>query len=149
MLLDISETLSALEKRCRARGLPVTVQRRTVMEILATRTDHPTVDALFDEARQRLPGISRTTVYRILEALVDLDMAAKAVHPGPTVRYDARTDGHHHFFCVKCNRIFDYEDPFLGDIPVPAPPRQGFVVSRYAIYLEGVCPDCAEQNAGL
>jgi Fe2+ or Zn2+ uptake regulation protein len=44
---------------CRTSGLPVTVQRRAIFELLAGRTDHPTADQVWEAARQRLPGVSR------------------------------------------------------------------------------------------
>ncbi len=51
-------------------GVPFTVQRRAVWESLARRKDHPTADDVFESVEERMPGVSRTTVYRSLETLV-------------------------------------------------------------------------------
>ena len=43
--------LAALEAACRAQGVPLTVQRRAILEVLADRTDHPTADQVFAAVR--------------------------------------------------------------------------------------------------
>src|SRR5690606_34308177 len=70
------------ERICRERRLPVTVQRRTIFEMILDREDHPTADQVYDQVRRRLPSISRTTVYRILDNLVELGLITKICHPG-------------------------------------------------------------------
>ena len=56
-----------IEKICREHSLPLTTQRRAVLEALALRHDDPTVDEIWADVRSTTPEISRTTVYRILE----------------------------------------------------------------------------------
>ena len=55
-------SLEELAQICRKHTLPLTVQRRLVLETLSIRTDHPTADQVFDDVRKRMPEISRTTV---------------------------------------------------------------------------------------
>jgi Fur family peroxide stress response transcriptional regulator len=125
----------------------VTVQRRTVLDALVQQPGHPTVDELFAIVRKRLPGISRTTIYRILETLVEMGIANKALHAGSTVRYDARTEDHDHFYCDGCGRVFDLED--LG-IPRPEVPEASadddVEVNFISVYLRGLCPDCIDHE---
>jgi Fur family peroxide stress response transcriptional regulator len=42
------EKMAQLETACREHGLPLTVQRRTILEVLAERTDHPTADQVWE-----------------------------------------------------------------------------------------------------
>jgi len=69
--------LDLLESISRERSLPVTVQRRVVLDTLLDRQDHPTVDQLYEDVRERMPGVSRTTIYRALETLIDLGLARR------------------------------------------------------------------------
>jgi Fe2+ or Zn2+ uptake regulation protein len=138
----VSRKLDALHSACRHRGLPVTVQRRTVLERLAEHRGHPTVDELFEIVARDLPRISRTTVYRILEALVDMGLASKAMHPGAIVRYDVRTETHDHLFCECCGRLFDYADAALPRPELPPETENGFEVTSVSVLLRGVCADC-------
>jgi Fur family peroxide stress response transcriptional regulator len=144
----VSRKLDALQRECRARSLPVTVQRRAVVEELTRHGSHPTVDELFAVVRQRLPGISRTTVYRILETLVEIGIADRVLHTGATVRYDARTEEHHHFSCDACDRVFDLEDLGIPSPKVPKSDTDGVVeIHGITVYLRGHCPDCRRKPA--
>ena len=68
----IAERLSEFEKLCRNRGLPLTVQRRVVLQVVLEHDDHPTADQILEAVKDRVPGISRTTVYRSLDTLADM-----------------------------------------------------------------------------
>ena len=58
----------------------MTVQRRVILSALVDRDDHPTIDQIFADVKQRIPGVSRTTVYRALETLVELGIAKRTKH---------------------------------------------------------------------
>jgi Fur family peroxide stress response transcriptional regulator len=142
----LQERLAAFEQRCRELGMPVTIQRRVIAESLLRRTDHPTVDQLTAEVQERLPGVSRTTVYRTLETLVDIGAASKACHPTAVARYDGRTDPHHHLVCMSCDRMVDIDDERLDTLPVPATTSQGFEVSDFRVQLRGKCKECSKNE---
>src|SRR5512144_2336301 len=95
------ERVATLERVCRREGVPLTIQRRAVLEALLEHDDHPTADQILADVRGRLPGVSRTTVYRVLETLVGLGLAAKSCHPGSGARFDPETDRHHHLVCLR------------------------------------------------
>jgi Fur family peroxide stress response transcriptional regulator len=115
----------------------MTVQRRAILAALQGRTDHPTADRLYASVRRRVPGLSRTTVYRVLDALVRNGLVARIQGPGAAERYDARMDRHHHAVCTRCERILDVEDARLDRLPLPR--VAGFRVADYSVYYSGVC----------
>ena len=127
----------------------MTVQRRAVLEVLASTDEHPTVDEVHAEVRRRFPEVSRSTVYRILESFAEAGLVRKVFHPGRTLRYDSRTDRHHHFTCTACERVIDISDPRLDRLPVPeALTRSGaFSVQDYSVQFFGLCPECAGRDA--
>jgi Fur family peroxide stress response transcriptional regulator len=137
-----SSRVAALEAACKAHGLPLTVQRRTILEVLAERTDHPTADQVYAAVRQRLPGVSRTTVYRVLDTLVRLGLAVKTAHPGAAVRFDPHTERHHHLLCVRCDRVIDLHAPELDGLRLPDTRRLGFEVEDFSLHIRGLCADC-------
>ncbi len=134
--------LDAFTALCRREGIALTVQRRTILEALAARDDHPTADDIFEAVRSRIPGISRTTVYRVLETLVRLGVARKASHAGAQVRFDPNTDRHHHLVCVHCGKVADLDDRALGGVRIPHVKRAGFMVDDYSIQFTGSCAEC-------
>jgi Fur family peroxide stress response transcriptional regulator len=143
--MDTSTKLASFERACREQGLPITAQRRLVLEILAARLDHPTADVIYQEAIRRMPDLSRTTIYRVLDTLVRIGVV-REVHPGTAVRYESRTERHHHLICLSCDRVIDLTDPALDRIPLPDRRRSGFVVEDYSVHFRGLCSDCASNG---
>jgi Fur family peroxide stress response transcriptional regulator len=137
-----NEDSNILEKACRERGLPLTVQRRAIWEALSAHKDHPTADDIYAEVKDRLPGLSRTTAYRVLEAIVRMGLAHKVSHPGAAVRFDPILEPHHHFVCSRCDHIFDLEDPSLKRLQFRIPKSPDFEINGYSIYFRGVCSAC-------
>ena len=142
----IGAKMSLLEKSCREHGVPLTVQRRTIMETLAGRKDHPTADQIYDSVAPRLPGISRTTVYRVLDAFVALGVSQKINSPEAKAHFDADTSRHHHVRCTGCGAVADLHDERLNALPLPAETASGFKLADYSINFTGTCPACLSQN---
>jgi Fur family peroxide stress response transcriptional regulator len=138
--------VAAFAALCRERGLPLTVQRRAVLEALAARHDHPSADTLYEDLRERLPGLSRTTVYRVLDTLVALGAASRVAHPSGTVRFDPRTERHHHLVCAACGAIRDLDAARVGSLRMPVPAPEGFEIQDYSIHFRGLCAACAGRS---
>lgn len=138
----LGRRIAAFEEVCRRHGVPLTVQRRAVLEAVLERDDHPSAEQVFAVVRTRIPGISRTTVYRVLDALVGLGVIGRAHHQGSIARFDAKTHRHHHLVCEGCRRVVDYEAPGLDGLPLPEPAAIGFEVRDYSIQFTGLCAAC-------
>jgi len=136
------DSLAQLIQRCQALGLPATVQRRAILEVLLARDDHPTADDVAAALDERL-GVSRATVYRTLETLVVHGLIERVGHPGAATRYDIRTDRHHHLVCDACGEITDFEEPGLDALSLPDFARSGFRVRDYSVQVRGLCRRCS------
>jgi Fur family transcriptional regulator, peroxide stress response regulator len=139
------EQLRRFEALCRDRGLPVTVQRRTVLETVLGRDDHPTADQIYEDVVARVAGISRTTVYRVLDMLVRFGMITKACHPGAMARFDGNTDRHHHLICLRCDRVIDLVDERLNALELPDTGHLNFEITDLRVQLYGVCANCRNE----
>jgi Fur family peroxide stress response transcriptional regulator len=134
------------EAMCRAGGVPLTVQRRVTLEVVLERDDHPTADQVFDSVKRRVPGVSRTTVYRVLDTLVEMGVIRRLHHPGPTARYDGKIKRHHHLICKKCNKVIDIDNARLDRLRAPEEMPQGFEIEDFSVHFMGVCADCRKRN---
>ena len=139
----VSEKVAGFEAECRKRGLAVTVQRRTVFEALSARRDHPTADQVYDAVKGRIPGLSRTTVYRVLEALVEAGFVRKVHHAGGVARFDPVTHRHHHLVCEACGRLVDLDDAAVPALRLPEARGSGFRIKDYSVSFLGLCGACA------
>ena len=138
--------LTELERICHDHGLRCTVQRRVILETVLSLANHPTADQVYEAVLPRLPGVSRTTVYRALESLARLGVITKACHTGAVSRYDARIELHHHLICLRCDGIVDISDARLDEVSIPDTSGLGFEVSDFRVQLRGICRSCRERS---
>ena len=135
--------LEELKQRCQDHGLPLTVQRRGILEVLLSRDDHPTADEIASDLDSRIDGISKATVYRTLETLVARGLLLRVCHHGAAARFDIRTDRHHHLVCDVCGQMTDFEDQEFDELTLPSFARAGFRVRDYSVHVRGLCKKCA------
>ena len=144
--ISIDAKIRTTESLCRSRGIPLTVQRRTILETLAARTDHPTADQIYDVVKGLLREVSRTTVYRVLETFVRLGVVTKVSNPHAKARFDADTRRHHHLICLKCDAVADYVDDRLNGIDLPPAALNGFAMLDYSLSITGICAACCGEK---
>lgn len=140
-------SMAQFEARCRELGVPLTVQRRVIFEAIMKREDHPTTDDIFEAIQERIKGVSRATVYRVLEAFVQAGIVRQICSDGSAVRFDPNLTHHHHLVCSRCGSVSDFEDERLNQLPWPNPAGTGFQAEHYSVYFEGLCRRC--QKIGL
>ncbi|GAA1256561.1 Fur family transcriptional regulator [Kitasatospora nipponensis] len=135
--------MSDLLARLREQGWRLTAQRRVVAEVLDGDHVHLTADEVHARAVDRLPEISRATVYNTLGELVLLGEVLEVSTDGRAKRYDPNAHRpHHHLVCSACGTIRDVHpdgDPLAA---LPAAERFGFAVSDARITYRGLCPAC-------
>ncbi len=95
------------------------------------------------EIAARVPGVDRTSIYRILDRFCQKGLVHQAFVDGRAVRYElgdrcSESQCHPHFLCDECGEVFCMENL---EIPL-AEPGFGFVVRKQKVMIEGLCPDC-------
>ncbi len=141
-MTELDHKMKQLEERCEEEGLRLTVQKRKVFSSLLEHDDHPTADEIFKSVEEDIPGVSRTTVYRILESLTDAGLARRVYHPDDQYRFDPNTGHHHHLVCTSCEKVVDVSVPDLQEVAPSDQELDDFHVEDYSIYFRGTCRDC-------
>lgn len=136
-----------LESICRKHGLALTIQRRAILEALVSRRDHPTADQVYEAVSSRMKGVSRTTVYRVLDTFVAIGIAKKVSNPQSRARFDAVMDRHHHLTCLGCGLVLDLYDGKLNELQPPAGIEEQFGITDYSVTFTGLCASCRDQRA--
>ena len=124
-----------------------TRQKEAILEVLRSTTSHPTADWVYDEVKKEIPNISLGTVYRNLRVLCQLGEVLELVLCGSLTRFDARSDNHYHFRCVKCGQVFDVDEPVNTEMDKTAARRTGFKIKYHRLEFYGLCLECQLQEA--
>lgn len=135
-------TFEFFQKKCREGNLKITPQRSAIYEALAKDRGHPCADVVFQRIRKKIPNISFDTVNRTLLTFAGLGLLKVVEGHGRPKRFDPQTHSHHHFQCIKCNKIIDFYDKALDAIKVPKDIESRCRVTDKKVVLEGICADC-------
>ena len=141
-----ADRIEAYQRICREQGLRSTVQKRAILEAVLDLDTHPTADQVYETVTRRNPDISRTTVYRALEGFARLGLITKTCHPGNAIRYDRKTDIHHHLICLYCDTVIDISDTSLDRLTIPDTSGFDFEVQDFRVQLRGICSRCRNKE---
>jgi Fe2+ or Zn2+ uptake regulation protein len=119
----------------RAHGVPPTAQRLAVAEYVLATEDHPSADEVLARAKERLPMLSRATVYNTLHLLVDKGLLTELTVAGGRIVYDCNTTPHHHFIDEQTGLVHDI--PFEALRVTKVEPLPGFDVREYTVIMRG------------
>ncbi len=128
----------------RAQGLKITPQRQLLFRLLHDNTAHPTADALYAQASERMPGISLRTVYQTLTDLTAMGELRQVTFDSGPGHFDPNITDHHHAVCDSCGAIADvYVD---GTDRLAVAGLDGFSAASASIVFHGSCTSCSPGN---
>ena len=142
MNLQRDKSTRQLNERLATSGLRFTAQRQHVYDVLLRRRDHPTAEEVFMRSKHSMPDISLATVYNCLDALVKCNLVRQVNLDRDASRFCPNMKEHSHFYCEKCEGVFDIDlsnNGTAGPIKLP----EGFKVNHAEISFRGLCPRCA------
>lgn len=130
----------------RNQGMRVTPQRARVWEVLAETGAHLSAEEVWERARDALPGLELSTVYRALEALREAGLVVESrLSEGPAL-FEARASSHPHLVCERCGEISHPEtspEVTRGLLAALAADSGGFEVRELHVVARGTCAKCA------
>ena len=119
----------------------MTKQRQTILDVIRSDTCHHTAEEIFILAKQRLPGISRATVYNNLKALEKDKLIRRITGDDSFDRYDKSYIPHGHILCQKCGMVQDFDIKGLDNMIVD---NIGQDYDSYELKVRIVCDRCAK-----
>ncbi|WP_425448422.1 Fur family transcriptional regulator [Dethiothermospora halolimnae] len=125
------------------RGLRPSHQRIKILEYLTNNPCHPTAEKILSEMKKELPTLSKSTVYKTLNAFVEAQMLREITIENNEVRYEYNLIDHGHFKCEKCGLVYDFKIDF--DI-LQFEELKGFKINDKNIYFKGVCKNCLTKD---
>lgn len=138
----LQEKLRRFREICRKHGMKITPQRIAIYQELISSTQHPSATAIHSKIKRYYPNISLGTVNSTLLVFAEIGLAKSVESSGEPKRFDPNLEPHHHFKCIKCGKIIDFQSNAYDHIVVPPEINEKFVVTGKKVHLEGLCDKC-------
>ena len=121
----------------------ITEQRQCLLEIIQLADGHLSADEIYQRARQRLPSISLSTVYRSLQLFKEQGLIEEHQFDGMRRCYESMPPSrHHHLVCLGCGRVLEFSYPSSESMKTRIGKKEGFKVTDAEVRLAGYCPEC-------
>lgn len=136
-----NDALESLDRAGYRRG----GARRAVVDQLARQSCCVSAQEIFDGLRKVRRPVGIASVYRALEALVDLRLVKRVDAGDGIARYEpAPSNGehHHHLVCRDCGKVEAFTDPRLERAIDRVAGGLGYNVDEHEVVLTGACADC-------
>ncbi|MGB0749953.1 MAG: Fur family transcriptional regulator [Magnetospiraceae bacterium] len=144
---EIENRLSHFREKAQQAGVKLTHQRLEILRAVASSLEHPTAETVYRAVRGGMPTVSLDTVYRTLWLLTDLGLLRTLGQRQDGVRFDANVAQHHHYRCINCGMVRDFESADLNALPIPEAVRDFGDVVGTQIEVQGICTACQEAAA--
>lgn len=120
-----------------------TIQKQTILMAVKELANHPTAEQVYEKVVERLPNISRATVYRNLSSMADRGMLQRIGVPGGADHYDHTLKMHYHVLCTQCGALEDiWLQESKEDLLKAANEKSSFLIQNYQLVFHGMCPCC-------
>lgn len=132
----------------RDRGQRVTSERLALFDEIFAQHGHIDAEELLGLMKSRALKISRATVYRNLDLLVECGLARKQrlgrnrylyehVHPGQR---------HDHLVCTVCGRVVEFVSPGIAALQAEICRAHGFSPTFHTLQISGFCNACVQKK---
>jgi len=141
-----NESFDLFRAKCKENNLKITPQRLLIYRELLKSKDHPNAEALHKRIKKIIPDISLDTVNRTLLTFSKVGIVKNVEGYGDPRRYDPNIENHHHFRCLNCNSIIDFDFKPYDDIIIPRDVKKRFSILNKKVLLEGYCDKCRKKE---
>jgi Fur family ferric uptake transcriptional regulator len=132
----MSETI---EKKCIAKGVKLTDQRKVIAKVMSESDDHPNVDELYKRVSKIDSKISIATIYRTVKLFEEAGILAKHDFKGEKARYEELSEGHHdHLIDIKTGEIIEFVDDEIEKLQKKVADRHGYALVDHKLELYGI-----------
>jgi Fur family ferric uptake transcriptional regulator len=119
-------------------------KREQIVNVFLRQEGHLSADDLVDLIRKDDHRISRATVYRTLQWMVDAGIARKVDFGEGRFRFEHsyRQPRHFHLICKTCHRSFEFLSSDIEGLVEEVAAARGFTASQSVVQIYGTCEEC-------
>lgn len=137
-------------KVLKKENLRNTSHRNSVLEIIESSEEPVSAENLYLTLKGKDVSISLSTVYRILDILVEKEIVIKTdLTDSHKSLYEMNHKDHrHHLICIKCKKTIPVEDCPLQGYSKTLEERFDFDVTGHRLEMFGYCSQCKSEKPG-
>jgi Fur family ferric uptake transcriptional regulator len=141
--MAIDSTATFIES-LRPAGSKRSGKRDLIVNVFLRQQGHLTADDLVDLIGREDQRISRATIYRTLQWMVDAGIARKVDFGEGRFRFEHsyRHPRHFHLICKSCNRSFEFLSSDIETLIEEVAAARGFAQRQSVLQIHGECDAC-------
>jgi Fur family ferric uptake transcriptional regulator len=136
-------------ERHRPSGSRRSGKRDVIVAVFLEQEGHIAADALVDVVRTRDSRISRATIYRTLQWMVDAGIARRVDFGDGRLRFEHayRHPRHFHLICRRCHQSFEFLSADIEVLVEEVAKARAFAVDESVLQIYGTCQACRAGQA--
>jgi len=145
---ELAHVLKRAEDLCRERGVRLTDQRRTVLQLLCVSDKPLSAYELLDRMRGVVKNPAPPTVYRALDFLLEQGLVHKleSLHAYVGCAHPDHPHASQFLICDDCGEVAEVEDATVAKSLKAAGKAIGFRTKRPVVELLGTCARCVAKR---
>jgi Fur family ferric uptake transcriptional regulator len=127
----------------RSRPQRYTEQQRDMVRYIFAQHNHFDAEQLIDDMKQAGFRVSRATVYRTLNKLVDAGLLRR-LELGPRMFYehDYGYPQHEHMYCQQCGKVIEFQSSAIDNVMRTVCREHNFQDNGHSFIIRGTCAEC-------
>ncbi len=130
--------------RLRPAGTKRSSKRDLIVKVFLRQEGHLSADDLVDLIKREDQRLSRATVYRTLQWMVDAGIARKVDFGEGRFRFEHsyRHPRHFHLICKECSRSYEFLSSDIESLVEEVAAARGFQARQSVVQVYGTCEAC-------
>ena len=142
--MTTTDSTATFIESLRPAGSKRSSKRDLIVNVFLRQEGHLTADNIVDLIRKEDERISRATIYRTLQWMVDAGIARKVDFGEGRFRFEHsyRHPRHFHLICKTCNRSFEFLSSDIEALIEEVATARGFAPRQSVLQIHGTCDAC-------
>jgi|YelNatPaOPRAMG01_1025707.scaffolds.fasta_scaffold01272_10 Fur family ferric uptake transcriptional regulator len=129
-------------------GLKSSKKRQFIIGYFLKQDSHISAEELYNQIKNKIPGIGYSTVYRTLKLLAECGLAIPQYFEKRLVRFEPihKKEHHDHLICIECGKIIEFTCGEIEKMQETIAQRYKFHIKNHKLEIYGLCLNCAKRR---
>ena len=125
-------------------GMKCTPARLSIFKEVYSSSEHFDADEIYFRMRREKHSVSRATVYRTLDLLVENGFVSKVNVGASQVHFEntLAQEHHEHLVCTQCGKIIEFRNDMIEKQQDKICKEFGFFPTKHNLIIFGLCDKC-------